>query len=360
MCAYILNFALYLIVQMPRNIKNIHYKVSNSVSKNETDIEIYDTIGEYLDWVSWEVKGVTYESFKNDFSRALESSDKINIKINSYGGNVNAGIAIYNLIQENSDKNIHVIITAAAYSAAMLIAQAVKVGNRHAYSNATGLVHEGSIEPWGSFNATQLREMAADLDKFNETIAISMAETMGISVESFKETYFDGKDHLMTAEEMLSAGLIDDIIATTNKAENLDIVEKVAAEMQRGYQKIAALFQPTNQTPKSHIMTLDQVHNALTSGKEITAEERNQLAEVVAKFNSAMISQEEVDALVSEKLTPLNTKIEELKTENKELTTENEKLENAIKEIKPGGAPAGADDSDDTTQVTANRRIRIS
>ena len=223
LCAYILNFALYLIVQMPRNIKNIHYKVSNSVSKNETDIEIYDTIGEYLDWVSWEVKGVTYESFKNDFSRALESSDKINIKINSYGGNVNAGIAIYNLIQENSDKNIHVIITAAAYSAAMLIAQAVKVGNRHAYSNATGLVHEGSIEPWGSFNATQLREMAADLDKFNETIAISMAETMGISVESFKETYFDGKDHLMTAEEMLSAGLIDDIIATTNKAENLDI-----------------------------------------------------------------------------------------------------------------------------------------
>jgi ATP-dependent protease ClpP protease subunit len=346
---------------MPRDIKNISYKVSNSVSKNETDIEIYDTIGEYLDWATWEVKGVSYESFKNDLTRALESSNRINIKINSYGGSVNAGIAIYNLIQENSDKNIHVVITAAAYSAAMLIAQAVNKGNRHAYSNATGLVHEGMIEPWGAYNATQLREMAADLDKFNETIAISMSETMGISIESFKETYFDGKDHLMTAEEMLTAGLIDDIIPTANKAnDNLDIVEKVANEIQKGFHKVAALFPNNKQNSKSTIMTLDQVYNTLSSDKELTAEERKAAADVVAKFNSAKYTQEEVDALISEKLTPLNEKIEEIEKENQELTSENEKLEQAIEEIKPGGTPSGADDSDDIPVVTAKRRLKIS
>ncbi len=344
---------------------NVNYKISNVAnsanSGKEVNVEIYDNIGEYLDWTTWSVKGVTYESFNAEFEKVLDA-DKINIRINSYGGDVNAGLAIYNLIQRHADKNIHTYIDSAAYSMGAVIAQAVKKGNRHAAKNATLLIHEATSTFYGDFNATQLREAADQMDTFNEVLATSMADTMGITVEDFKSQYFDGKDHLMSAKKALDLGLIDDIVeSASNKdeeknpknASNYDLAQQVANIIATKYAKVAAFFKPENSpTPQinSNIMTLDQIINMLEGDSPISAEQRAQALEVAKNFNAAKFTQAEVDAAISAATNPLQATINQLEEEKSKLEETNTSLETSIEEIK-GGAGAQPDGDDDTPPI---------
>lgn len=330
-----------------QNRKIINYKVLN-VSPNEVDIELYDEIGEYIDWSTWSIKGVTYENFKKDFENAIASFQKVNLRINSYGGDVNTGLSIYNLIQRHEDKNIHVYIDVAAYSIAGLIAQAVKKGNRHAAKNATILIHEASTYIWDSQNATQLREMADMLDICNETIAISMSDTMGISVDDFKSKYFDGKDHLFTAQEALDAGLIDDIVSTTKSDDNKktkavssqtpprDFIERIAA-------KVSNILKPNQE--KQSIMNLDEIKNIVSGDGDITPEQRQQISDVIDRFNTAKFTEEEVTAKVE---SARNETTASLQSTIDALNTEITALKTSIEEIKGagGGSPSGAKDGD--------------
>ena len=327
----------------------VNFKVLNHAA-DVTEIEIYDNIGEYLDWATWSVKGVTYESFKKEFESAIEKSKTINLRINTYGGDVNAGLAIYNLIQRHADKDIHVYVDSAAYSMGLVLAQAVSKGKRHAAKNATLMLHQAISTLYGYFNATNLREEADILDKFDDVLATSISDTMGMDKEQFKNKYYDGKDHFFTATEAVEAGLIDDIYEL--KASSVEDENDTPAESKSNIlnflnkkfdaleNKVAALKNNFS-NPKKSIMNLNDVLDVLKSGEEITAERRAELAAKVESFNVAKYSNEEVEEKISEATQPLENKIEELESANAELK------ENLDAELlnKAGGAPVGGVDT---------------
>ena len=140
---------------------------------NEADIYIYDEIGYW---------GVTARQFVNDL-KALGDITHINLHINSPGGDVFDGIAIFNALKHHGAA-ITVHIDGLAASMASVIAM---VGNPVIMpENTMMMVHK----PWGGTvgNADDLRESADFLDR-NEAMLLSIyAKKTGKSISDlFKE-----------------------------------------------------------------------------------------------------------------------------------------------------------------------------
>lgn len=165
------------------------------------EIMIYGDIGE--DWMG---ESVSAKKFVEEIGE-LKDQDIV-VRINSYGGSVSDGVAIYNAIRRHP-KGKTVEVDGVAVSIASLIAMAgdtVRIA-----ANALFMVHA----PWGLAvgNATEMRKYADRLDKYAEAMATSYAEKTGRSEEEiFTDLLGDGEDHWYTAEEALAAGFADEIV----------------------------------------------------------------------------------------------------------------------------------------------------
>jgi ATP-dependent Clp protease, protease subunit len=141
----------------------------------------------------------------------LKNSKEINVYINSDGGAVSAGIAIYNNLKAHP-ANITVYIDGMAASIAGVIAMA---GDKIMIAkNAMFMVHKAASYSYG--NSTDFRKMADVLDKFDETIVNTFVDRTGQSKEQIislmeEETY-------MTGEEAVAFGFADELIP--NKSVN--------------------------------------------------------------------------------------------------------------------------------------------
>ena len=165
------------------------------------EVYIFGDIGE-----SWWDETVTAKQFVKDFA-AIDATD-ITVRINSYGGSVTDGIAIYNAIKRHPAQ-ITVSIEAAAYSIASLIAMAgdtVEMAD-----NALLMIHA----PWGYAvgNSADMRDMADTLDKYAQAMASSYVAKTGMSTDDVLALLIDGEDHWYTAEEALDAGFVDAVAA---------------------------------------------------------------------------------------------------------------------------------------------------
>lgn len=148
---------------------------------------IYDEIGP-----SW--AGMIDGKLVSDAMKDATESTPVNVFINSPGGSVFEGIAIYNLLaRHKGDVTVH--IDGAAFSAASLIAMAgdtIKMAE-----NAMMMIHN----PWaiGIGNASEMRSLAALLDKIGGSLATSYVARTGKSTDEIvkmlnDETWFDAKE----------------------------------------------------------------------------------------------------------------------------------------------------------------------
>jgi len=165
------------------------------------EVYIFGDIGE-----SWWDETVTAKQFVKDF--AAIDADTITVRINSFGGSVTDGIAIYNAIKRHR-ATVTVSIEAAAYSIASLIAMAgdtVEMAD-----NALLMVHA----PWGYAvgNSADMRDMADTLDMYAQAMASSYVAKTGMSTDEILALLTDGEDHWYTAEEALAAGFVDAVAA---------------------------------------------------------------------------------------------------------------------------------------------------
>lgn len=165
------------------------------------EVYIFGDIGE-----SWWDETVTAKQFVKDF--AAIDADTITVRINSFGGSVTDGIAIYNAVKRHR-ATVTVSIEAAAYSIASLIAMAgdtVEMAD-----NALLMVHA----PWGYAvgNSADMRDMADTLDKYAQAMASSYVAKTGMSTDEILALLTDGEDHWYTAEEALAAGFVDAVAA---------------------------------------------------------------------------------------------------------------------------------------------------
>lgn len=322
------------------DFKVVNFSVNNKASSNEADILIYDQIGEYFDWNTWDTAGVTYKSFEEEFNK-IKDSKKINIRVNSAGGDVHMGLSIYNFIQRNLDKNIHIYVDSVAYSMAAIITQAVKKENRHIAKNAMLMLHSASTTIYGQYNASQLLEMVNVMNKYDEILAISLADTMGMTKEDILAKYFNGDDHYFTPEEAVSIGLMNDIIDNVPVNNSLEEERKsIFAELNDLKSIINKFFNPK----KPESMNLDQVINDLKAGN-ISNEVATQLASKLETFNTAKITNEELEAAVASKEAEVTT-AKDAVIQEKEAEIQNLKSQIDAKAINNGGnPPANATDA---------------
>ncbi len=160
---------------------------------------LYGEIGEWGD-------SVRSADIVRELMEAAATYKKIDVRVNSRGGDVLAGIAIFNALR-NCDADITIYIDGVAASMASAIAMCGKRVEMSRYARL--MIHGVSGGMWGT--KTELEGMLAEFDSLETTLCDIYAGKTGQTPEQIRDTYFDGKDHWLTADEALRLGFIDAI-----------------------------------------------------------------------------------------------------------------------------------------------------
>jgi ATP-dependent protease ClpP protease subunit len=178
------------------------YRIEAKAGSDTTEVYVYDEIGYW---------GVTAQDFVDELKGI--STSKIELHLNTPGGEVFDGIAIYNALKEHS-ATVTTKIDALAASIGSVIAMA---GDTIDIAKAgTMMIHDGHGIAIG--NAKDMREMADLLDKVSDTIADIYANRAGGTRDEWRtamkaETWYN-------AEEAVAAGLADEIRGDGSAPDN--------------------------------------------------------------------------------------------------------------------------------------------
>ena len=146
---------------------------------------------------------------------AAEDPDKdINLYINSPGGVVTAGLAIYDTMQYVKPDVSTICIGMAASMGAFLLAGGAK-GKRFALPNAEIMIHQPSGGARGQ--ATDIRIHAENILRTKKRLNEILAANTGKPYEVIEQD--TERDNFMTAEEAKAYGLIDDVLTKPQSKE---------------------------------------------------------------------------------------------------------------------------------------------
>jgi ATP-dependent Clp protease protease subunit len=153
----------------------------------------------------------------------LESEDPdkdINFYINSPGGMVTAGLAVYDTMQYIKPDIATVCIGQAASMGALLLTAGTR-GKRYSLPNARILIHQpmGGFQGQASDIEIQAKEMLRMKDALNQILVHHTGKTMD-SIQRDTD-----RDYFMSAEEAKSYGIIDHVIANRQDLDRLDKAE---------------------------------------------------------------------------------------------------------------------------------------
>jgi len=187
----------------------------------EAEIFIYGDIGE-----SWWAETVSAAQFVKDL--AALTAQAITIRINSYGGSVPDGVAIYNAIKRHA-ATVTTVVDGVAMSIASLIAMA---GDKvEMAENAIFMVHA----PWtyAEGNSAKLRDTADMLDQYSAALSTSYAAKTGQPVADMLALLTDGTDHYYTAQEALAMGFVDAVTTALPVAASAALRVQASARFSR-------------------------------------------------------------------------------------------------------------------------------
>ena len=140
----------------------------------------------------------------------LESQDKtkdIKIYINSPGGSVTAGLAIYDTMRYIKPDVATICVGMAASMGAVLLAAGAK-GKRFALTNAEVMIHQ--VMGGAEGQATDIKIRAERILKMKDSLNRILAENTGQPFEKVEKD--SDRDYFMSAQEAVKYGLIDKII----------------------------------------------------------------------------------------------------------------------------------------------------
>lgn len=169
------------------------------VSADTCKILIYGLVSSYSE-------DVNSRSFATEFSEAERMYENIEVRINSAGGDVFEGIAIFNTIRA-SNSNVTIYIDGVAASIAGIIALCGKPVKMNRY--AMMMIHRVSGGGFG--DAGKMKRAAEDMEKVEGVLVNILSERMGLEADEVMSGYMDGEDHWITADEALELGLVNEI-----------------------------------------------------------------------------------------------------------------------------------------------------
>lgn len=263
------------------------------------EIYVYGNIGD-----KWSEDGVVASEMVRDIS-VLEA-DEIVLRINSYGGSVTDGLAIYNALRRHP-ASVSVQVDGVAISCASYIAMA---GDTITMAkNAQMMIHA----PWGYSvgNATELRDQADILDRYAKAMASAYADKSGKPLADALALLTDGKDHWFSADEALTEGFADmvgdEVAVAASLVKTFDLSRFKPA--QASLQKPA--FQPTAAAVKTLEAQMPEPVNA--AAKPAFARTKTDNDQVLAMFKP-FTGNAGVQALQTEVLTDPSLTIESIQS----------------------------------------------
>ncbi|MBK9215747.1 MAG: ATP-dependent Clp endopeptidase proteolytic subunit ClpP [Chloracidobacterium sp.] len=141
------------------------------------------------------------------FLEAEDPERDINLYINSPGGVITAGMAIYDTMQFIKNDVTTICVGQCASMAALLLCAGSK-GKRFALPNARVLIHQPSGGAQGQ--ATDVRIMAEEILRMREQTSTIIAKHSGQSFEQVEKDV--ERDRILTAKQAKDYGLIDEVI----------------------------------------------------------------------------------------------------------------------------------------------------
>lgn len=211
--------------------KNKYFKMKRN--GNVGEVWIYGDIMP----LKWDDTDVTATDFKNELDD-LEDVKELSVYINSGGGSVFEGIAIYNMLKRHKAK-VNIYVDALAASIASVIAMA---GDTiFMPKNSLMMIHNAWMMAVG--NAEELRKTADDLDRINESSNQAYLEReLTISEEELQQL-LDAETWL-SADECVQYGLADEVISS-NQA-----VAKVSDDVMKAFKKAPETVKNMVETPE--------------------------------------------------------------------------------------------------------------
>lgn len=194
---------------------------------------IYDDVTAYgtFDWTTWTMKeSETSAKYFRDQLEEIPNTATIELHINSNGGSVKEGVAIYTQLKQKECKKVG-YVDGVAYSVAFLILQACD--ERIMGLGTSALVHNMWMSVEG--NAKELRKAADDLDVLMESNRKIFLERSNLEEQQLIDMM--DSETFLTPDQCLEYGLIDKI--DSYQADEQDTQQKLMEQVQQLTQMIA-------------------------------------------------------------------------------------------------------------------------
>lgn len=139
----------------------------------------------------------------------LGEEEPITVYINSPGGQVQAGLAVYDMLQSLTCPVTYVCIGMAASMAAVIFSGGAK-GNRLMLPHSKLMIHEPLLANGVTGNASSLQNLSKDILETRDLINGLLAKHTGKTLEEINEA--TSYDHVMNTEQAMEFGMADKIL----------------------------------------------------------------------------------------------------------------------------------------------------
>lgn len=236
------------------SILNKDFKIKQEGNLRTLEIYLYGDIqGDYYNFWGEKIESKTSANYVKNALNKAGKVDNINIYIDSLGGSVEEGNAIFNLLKR-ADAVKTVYIDAFAFSVASVIAMA---GDKIIMpSNSTMMIHNAMMGAYGT--AEDLRKAATALETMNEGSCNTYLVKAGQKLTKEKLKELLDAETFLTAEQALEIGLCDEIANPVDLSQSAELAEqakkqnnptaKKAIEVIQSY-KLSAGGEKPDETP---------------------------------------------------------------------------------------------------------------
>tara|TARA_Y100000739_G_scaffold144196_1_gene124275 strand:- start:671 stop:1273 length:603 start_codon:yes stop_codon:yes gene_type:complete len=200
---------------MPIGTPSVPYRLPGS--QMERWVDIYTRLGvERILFLGSEVNDGIANSLVAQmlYLDSEDSSKPIYLYINSPGGSVTAGLAIYDTIQYVKSEVVTICVGLAASMGAFLLAAGTK-GKRVALPHSRIMIHQ----PLGGTSRRQASDIeieAREILRMKDMLNHSLADMSGQTFEKIEKD--TDRDYFLSAQEAMDYGLIDRVISHPNEA----------------------------------------------------------------------------------------------------------------------------------------------
>lgn len=322
--------------------------IKNEASSNVLELYFTDYIYDSCDWYSGETTNMVQDTI--DRVKAANPTE-IKVTINSLGGDVMIGLAIYNFLKTF---NAAVTTDNISFSAsiATIMQMAADKGKRRMAKNAFMIIHAA----WGVAvgNADEMKIQADNLQKVTDQLAEIYAAASGKHDAAFFKNLWKDGDYWMTGDEALEIGLVDELYNAEPVMAKVDI-------SQYGFKNVPAAVLNAKADGKEDknfftnlkaefMKLIDSLKAAVRSGKEDKGndkvENRDAILDMVEKVLAPFAAA--VDARLSDAKPKAET--EKPDGEKKEETTGGEKKDDKI--------PGEGDKKEDTKKEEGEEDLK--